>query len=422
MLSEHDEVLRSMQTALSSLGTVLPLEGHVTPPSRRQYARMLHLYAGFVGQMQSYVSLLEDLSHDFLEGEYEWEDGSGAGENLLDRVFGPTEPSDDDDETPGQLAGTAGPNEDSHDNSPGEPDAGNAGGPPQNVVTVRLASIWPESFRVQLHVSGLVEWIIEPRKGTHTKRENEGLMRLITGYCNFNTEAVKHQLQDALGNMAPWVDLIDLADTIDEEVDAGKRLLERDKFLARNPQGERLFGFVMFLIRTVHTLKYQFRWNAMGRDEITEYLDAAFGTLEAEAIRGIRSLPDAKREARRKTMRKAFGKRHQRLTTSRNHLLRMYKVFGAGVMLDTTWSVATELSGGGRSGTFGATLDAVLRELPLKFGGDDIEEDDFETFEDYRADIQRRGRDTLRQLLEAMDLRVVWDWIAEFLETFPADG
>lgn len=68
--AEHEDVLHSLQNALTAIGTLEPLDTPTTPPSRREFANMLRLAREFIGQMESQVALLATVSEDYLDEDY----------------------------------------------------------------------------------------------------------------------------------------------------------------------------------------------------------------------------------------------------------------------------------------------------------------------------------------------------------------
>ncbi|GLB36940.1 hypothetical protein LshimejAT787_0312270 [Lyophyllum shimeji] len=429
MLSEHDEVLSAMQAAVEALARVEALDEPVTPSSQRQYTQLLRMATGFVGQMHRRVVQLAEVSIEYLEEDFDLEAGLGGQETRLHRRGGDGRrdahgtPEDHANSGEEEASGT-------QDNQP-QPAGGDesldddlpAPDPERDVVARRVASLWPGAFAREFFVTDFVHWILNPRKGTHTQRENDGFIRLMGGYRQFRSELLDQLLTGAMMNMAQWTDLMALSARIDGREDPVERLIMREEFLEQNPKGERLYSFLVFMIRTVHTLKFAFAYNAMNKEQKGIYLTAVFkARREREIAEMKRKTADDKHEKAEKDMRKKFVHKHQRVTTSRNHLLQLYKVFGAGVLLDMNWSIATDSHpGSGRSSIFGATQEVFLRELRAQFDMQH-EDHDFDCFEDYQEYTQHRARQTVKQFLEVVELPTVWTWIRKFLVEFPADG
>ncbi|GLB45398.1 hypothetical protein LshimejAT787_2200610 [Lyophyllum shimeji] len=233
MMSEHDEVLSAMQAAVEALATVEALDEPVTPASQRQYAQLLRMTTGFT-LTWSLAWAVKKL-------------GFNGAEEMADaghRVRLKTTP------IPGTL--------DDQPQPPGESER-------------------------DFFITDFVQWILNPRRGTHTQGENEGFIRLMCGYHQFHSGLLDRLLTDAMKNMVQWTDLIALSTRIDGQEDPVERLIMREQFLERNPRGERLFSFLMFMIRTVHTLKFAFAYNALDREEKGIYLTAVFqGRREKE--------------------------------------------------------------------------------------------------------------------------------------------
>lgn len=87
-----------------------------------------------------------------------------------------------------------------------------------------------------------------------------------------------------------------------------------------------MVSFICYILRTIHTLKFQAAWNELPQRERTKYLDHAFEYLCEDDIRHMRlCTPAQKQESQWKKMRKAFGKAYQRKTTTRNYILHLYQ-------------------------------------------------------------------------------------------------
>lgn len=85
-------------------------------------------------------------------------------------------------------------------------------------------------------------------------------------------------------------------------------------------------AFISYVVRTIHTLKFQIIWNELAQNDRTKYLDTAFEFLCEEKIRKMRfHTPPQKQESQWKKMRKAFSKAYQRKTTTRNYILHLYE-------------------------------------------------------------------------------------------------
>lgn len=76
LCNEHEEILDTLKSALTALGTMYPLERPSTPPSRQEFANTLRLAREFIGQMESHVAMLATVSEEYLEGDFSWEDCS----------------------------------------------------------------------------------------------------------------------------------------------------------------------------------------------------------------------------------------------------------------------------------------------------------------------------------------------------------
>ncbi|KAG5349763.1 hypothetical protein E4T56_gene14093 [Termitomyces sp. T112] len=395
--TEHDDVLNSLQAALNAIGTLHPLDRPTTPPSRRQYANTLKLAREFIGQMESHVSLLATVSEDFFDGEYSWEEDSRIEDSLLDMTFAHA------DQREFSQNSTL---EDEHQQHEEEPREG------ENEEND--ANTFGRPFSIQ----GLINNILCPKKLTFSKREDEALARLLLGYHDTSVPVLKSLLDGAMKNMGEWANIIDLAKDIDAEENLNTCLLKREQFLHENPHGENLVSFICHVLRTIHTLKFQFSWNGLSQNERSKYLDNAFEYLCNEEIQQMRiRTPQQKQDIQWKKMRKAFGKAYQRKTTTRNYVYHLYQKFGVGVLLDPTWTTPNEMKTG-RSTSFGPILNMMLQQLEDRIDRDEAYPD----LHQYLQTSCTRSLILLEQLFDAMELDSFWDYIEVFVEDFPPDN
>ncbi|KAG6883788.1 hypothetical protein C0993_003794 [Termitomyces sp. T159_Od127] len=367
--TEHEDILRTLQTALAAVGTLEPIDRPTTPPSRREFAETLTLAREFIGQMELQVALLATISQEYMDDELDEAAIQDSEESLLSIAFGTehdTASSSDEDEERETF-------EDADSDSNLE------------IISRRLRNIWPESFDSRFCVDNLVDYILHPKKLSASKREDDGLARLLVGYYFTSVSSLKSLLEGAMNNMPRWEDFVDFAKEIDAESNATTALLKREELA----------------------------WQELTQQAKSDYLDRAFEYFRKEEIIKMRSrTPPSKQYSRWKVMRKAFGKAYQRKTTTRNYLVQLYKMFGAGLLLNLTWSVPAEMKTG-RSKDFGPMLHVILQELESKIDQDGT----FESFAAYMQDSRERSSTLLQKFFEAMELPDVWEYIEDFLTT-----
>jgi hypothetical protein len=89
--------------------------------------------------------------------------------------------------------------------------------------------------------------------------------------------------------------------------------------------------------------------------------------------------------------------------------------FGAMVLLDPIWNMATGFQVTKRSKTFSATLNLVLSRIQDITSGDDDDDDD-EVVKIDLVEIHRSGRNVVMKVLCHQCLV---DWVGDFMDQYP---
>jgi hypothetical protein len=106
--------------------------------------------------------------------------------------------------------------------------------------------------------------------------------------------------------------------------------LTAHKALTGGQSGDKLTAYIHFVIRSVDSLKFILAWNSRtkrrgGKKWKTEYREAAFlQQCEADIAKLRRTLNGDNLERRVSKLKKTFVGKHEKLITSRNHLLKLY--------------------------------------------------------------------------------------------------
>ncbi|KAF5379829.1 hypothetical protein D9615_005844 [Tricholomella constricta] len=408
MLPEHADLLRCLGDALSAVGSVDALEEPVSPYTRAQYARMLAEANQYSGQILAQVRMLGTVSAEYI-GEDVQDDGSGDWEILQNPLA--ADDIEDELEVESELGAervaelNAELDAELQDLPPDEESDSNE--EDKSEVRARVERLWPRYLWLKMRPSDFVDLLLQEEKLSRSKAEDAALARLLVGYSNPSQEALKHMLQGAMDNMEPWNDVIALSDEIDAEGDVKRRLFKREEFMYQNNAGTRLSTHAMTVIQIINNLKFALDWRQVSAHWKTTFVTQIFEVLKANEITDItRKWGGTMRNKEMKKLRRTFGKWHQKIVTDRNHVLKIYHMFGAGVLLDTTWAPNP------RSRYFGATLNRVFITLQSKIAEDGS---GYDSIQQYKRRMKRSSRSILKTLLEAADWNNVWEFVENFL-------
>ncbi|KAF8065968.1 hypothetical protein FPV67DRAFT_1450189 [Lyophyllum atratum] len=469
MSTDHQQIIASLETALAVLGSLEPMSGVEDNYPHSGFGETLRLASQLAGEIFAHVQLLREVTADFMDDGAP-QDGTGLGVNAQLLVHTPvhrgtptSSQTDHDDrrrnrrnETPSNdnylnSPGSSQKNVDSKHIAPSSPPPGQSPPPEEQLaadegsqpdkeeimiryVQDRVDALIPDNL-TPLHIRTLVEIILTEPSGTHEKRENPAFVRMICGYAPVEDAILEILFGEALPHVGLQDVLMENAVRIDDEGDQAERLLARDQvvslqlpltalmslaqYLIVHPQGQRIYAYVLHLVRTVHTLKWAIEWKSMTKNAKMAYTDAAFQRLRASQIKRINiQFAGAQRNKKMKSLRQAFRKWHQKVVTSRNHLRKMYNVFGVGVLLDPTWATTPEKADTKRSPTFGSTLNLLLHDLSHAFDTPPALDAEGFDFHEYRDHIQAMHLDILSQILNVFDLPHILTWVQEFVEEF----
>lgn len=104
------------------------------------------------------------------------------------------------------------------------------------------------------------------------------------------------------------------------------------QYLASVSQTDNIMGYVHYVVRTVHTIKFADEWQeragtVAGRHWKHNYLERLFQHLESDEINRIQlSRPDSERDQKLKKLRKRFKDKYEKVIASRNHVLKLYTI------------------------------------------------------------------------------------------------
>ncbi|KAG6816071.1 hypothetical protein H0H87_008864 [Tephrocybe sp. NHM501043] len=474
---ESKRLVRKMQSALGQLGRLEPLDGSATPPSQREFANTLYFAQIFSERMLECVRKLKEgsnyieenveveragnqelLAYDFQLTDNEAEETSadeawcmrqsrkrgppGALKPVRKRRRevivndGNSSSSGEEDDRPDGNASTGG--EDRSDGKAGGEEDGEDGdeenalhhtghnlpGPRRvqheakiDKYEVLLAKVFPEDFSCHFYPSNLVHRIIEPTPGSLEKKDIEGLYWLMSGYYAVTADKIT-AIFDSQMTSSPMRLLtlcVENIREIERDEDPVSCMLKREKFNMHIRQAEKGQNYVGYVLRMVHTLKFQLAWNLLKKDEKGDFLDRAFHYIEEAEIQTIRIRQKTEKQGDKSVAarRQRFTRKYARRTTGRNYVLELFQKFGAGVLLNPMWEVPSERLTTGRSANFGPLLRLLFKRLPEKIASTT----EYESLDQYLGLARAKYTDDLRALLEALEVdEDLLEWVMEFVD------
>ncbi|KAK0457416.1 uncharacterized protein EV420DRAFT_1643758 [Desarmillaria tabescens] len=185
-----------------------------------------------------------------------------------------------------------------------------------------------------------------PGVGHRDQREEEAFKRLVRGYED-QSQQWRAELESVVITRNPW-----------------------DGFLESQSSVMSSESLLEYVIRTIEMFKFLAIWEETGdgsRAWKTEFIEKQCWKKHPEQYARWESADGEAKEKEEKAVKTILGKfrkDHSRMMTSKKQLLKLYRHFGAVILMDRTW----DWNDGGvqrkRSMSFDRLLDRICEELP----------------------------------------------------------
>jgi hypothetical protein len=90
-------------------------------------------------------------------------------------------------------------------------------------------------------------------------------------------------------------------------------------------------GYVHFVVRSVHVLKFSIEWDhkrrdPVGRERKAEYVEGLYRSLEKDNIAAIeRAFMGKRKREKLSALKRKFVAKHEKVIASRNHIRKLYR-------------------------------------------------------------------------------------------------
>ncbi|KAK0441221.1 uncharacterized protein EV420DRAFT_1121186 [Desarmillaria tabescens] len=170
-----------------------------------------------------------------------------------------------------------------------------------------------------------------------------------------------------------------------------------DRQLIRLVDSAPFTRLIDYAVYTAARLQFALDYNSLTIAERTAYTNNIFETCKKSTIKDGNPTTIA-------NLKKAFKTRHRKDVTSRNHLLKLYKMFGVSVFLDPSLEIRTKSGAPAFSETYVTTIDLLEQGL--------------RPFSEYLDKVDQQNRVFLFNFLRAAGTLAVYNFIKNFVETF----
>ncbi|KAK0243784.1 hypothetical protein EDD85DRAFT_173451 [Armillaria nabsnona] len=209
-----------------------------------------------------------------------------------------------------------------------------------------------------------------PGVGHRDQREEEAFKRLVCGYED-QTQQWIDELESVVITRKQWDGVCEQATENNAIKDVHKRLEAINNFLESQSSVMSSESLLEYIIRTIEMFKFVWIWEEDtgegSRGWKSEFIEKLCWKKHPEQYSRWESATGEAKEKEEKVVKgilTKFRKDHSRMMTSKKQLLKLYKHFGAVVLMDRTW----DWNDGGvqrkRSMSFDGLLDRVCDDLP----------------------------------------------------------
>ncbi|KAH9931909.1 uncharacterized protein B0H18DRAFT_988571 [Fomitopsis serialis] len=236
----------------------------------------------------------------------------------------------------------------------------------QNTVAFRVAKISQCLAADPLSLAEVADMLVGDRpKGKVADLEDIALASLLAGLPHASLHDWAGVLEHLADNIVSTASIVVASAAHDGVESITQRLEMRHKALTSADMGNRANNCVVFVLRQIETIKFALDWQDRGalpggKKWISDFYKTAFIEDPAfvDEFQGIteNAIKVKLRELEEPFKRWRNSARHT--VTARNRLLRLYNMFGFGVLLDPTWEVNGLVRG--RSRLFVPVLDSLL--------------------------------------------------------------
>ncbi|KAF9461601.1 hypothetical protein BDZ94DRAFT_1310482 [Collybia nuda] len=246
-------------------------------------------------------------------------------------------------------------------------------------VRLRSAAIADRALTTLGNIAQLAVRIMHWDEGNSETRENSALTYIWINYDGFIDEYIDTRVLTLLDPDSAT--LLESIENASQKATPLERLCALDVALVNRTTHPGISTWLHSVVSTVANLMWSKEWHDQPRRSgfKKQYLEAVFPLVAAPEIRLINNRygEKSKKSCREiATALRAFKKRQERLVTARNHTWRLYKTFGANVIVEPNFLPVDGFKPRHRSKTYAAVLDLTCRRYRSKMEGS-MEYDEF---------------------------------------------
>ncbi|KAK0197708.1 hypothetical protein F5146DRAFT_995340 [Armillaria mellea] len=205
---------------------------------------------------------------------------------------------------------------------------------------------------------------LQGKRPTLFDEDKLAFQRLTYRFPKTSVQDIEYAFKSYSNTLIDFAETCKKAATITKNVNLEARIRELDKLLFKLHDLEASRSFVNFAIRTIIAIRFAQDYRSWPLSEKKKYHRDLFNSHYKMQVDMIGNQYAGKeRDKRLDKLFKTFKGQHEKVVAARNHLNRLYRIFGVTLLLDPFWQLASGLDAPKHSRPFGKIITLLEEDL-----------------------------------------------------------